>query len=347
MASLFRRSNGIYYLVTIVNGKQVWRSTGCKTKAQALKWLSGSEQQIPFEEPIPTGILLSEFRTQFLQYAKSNLSPKTVDLYRSGFSQFLKIVGDRPLSGYSVRDVETFKIERLKTVSPVKVNIDFRTLRASFNIAVNWELVQVNPFLKVKEVRIPPKRPVYFTQEEFKKLLGTINQEWYRDIVRFAVSTMMRVGEIVNLRWSKVDLPNRLIHVENTIEFTVKTQRPRTIPMDEWVCLMLRKKARISELVFTFPSGRPLPIGYVSHRLKKWVRRAGLREELHFHSLRHTGATWLVQKDVPIFTVQQLLGHSRVDMTQIYSHLDVEHLRKPLQKIQDSIERSDSRGGLE
>jgi site-specific recombinase XerD len=103
--------------------------------------------------------------------------------------------------------------------------------------------------------------------------------------------------------------------------------------MDELTYLMLKKKERMGERVFTLPDGRPLRIGYVSSTFKKYVRKAGLNDKIHFHSLRHTGATWLVQRDVPIYSVQQILGHSRVDMTQIYSHLDVEHLRKPLEKL--------------
>ena len=108
--------------------------------------------------------------------------------------------------------------------------------------------------------------------------------------------------------------------------------------MDEMVFLMLKEKKRTCNKVFVFPDGRPGSVGYTSSRFKKFSRKAGLRDEIHFHSLRHTGATWLVQRDVPICTVQQLLGHSRVDMTQIYSHLEIEHLRKPQAKIAELLD---------
>jgi integrase len=233
--------------------------------------------------------------------------------------------------------MEEFKSVRLSQVSPVKVNIDFRTLRAAFNIAVSWGIIEENPFKRVKQVRVPQVRPAYLTQEEFARVIAAIPTDWFREIVRFAVATMMRLGEIVNLRWESVDLARRIILVENTSEFRTKTRKSRAIPMDELVFHTLRTREHLSDRVFTFPSARPLSVGYVSRTFKKYALKAGVSDEIHFHSLRHTGATWLVQKDVPIYSVQQILGHSRVDMTQIYSHLDVEHLRKPLAKMAEML----------
>jgi integrase len=232
--------------------------------------------------------------------------------------------------------VESFKSARLGKVSTVKVNIDFRTLRAAFNIAMSWGLITENPFRKCKQIRVPHQRPAYLTHEEFTQLMKVVPNTWFKDIIRFAVATMMRLGEIVNLRWDSVKLERRIILVENSGEFRTKTHKTRAIPLDELIRLMLVKKTRQGSNVFTFPDGRPLSVGYVSSRFKQYVRKAKLSEEFHFHTLRHTGATWLVQRDVPIYSVQQILGHSRVDMTQVYSHLDVEHLRKPLEMMTGS-----------
>jgi integrase len=248
------------------------------------------------------------------------------------------LIGDFPLEVYTSQMVEKFKILRLKKVSPVKVNIEFRTLRSAFNIAINWGLISENPFKRCKQIRVPQKRPVYLTQDEFHQLMSAIDLEWFNDVVRFAIATMMRAGEIVNLEWDSVDFDRRLIRVENTDQFRIKTHKSRAIPMDEMVFLMLKEIKRTCNKVFVFPDGRPVSVGYISSRFKKFARKAGLRNEIHFHSLRHTGATWLVQRDVPIYTVQQLLGHSRVDMTQIYSHLEIEHLRKPQGKIVELLD---------
>jgi len=200
--------------------------------------------------------------------------------------------------------------------SNTKVNIDFRSLKSVFGTAVNWNLLQENPFKRCKQVRLPQMRPTYLTPDDFQKLLSVIQYDWYRDLVRFAVSTMMRVGEIVNLKWSSIDLERRLILVENTETYRTKTRKGRVVPMNEWIYYFLVQKERKSEYVFTFPDGKSLRVGYVSTRFTKYVRKAPIDQKIHFHSLRHTGATWLVQKDVPIFTVQNILGHSSIATTQ-------------------------------
>lgn len=330
MASLFRRSNGVYYLISFQDGRRIWRSTGCTTKEEALKSVLRSERRFQRQAPLR----LVQFRELIVAYAKANLAPTTVQLYRSAIDKLGDLIGSLPLAKYTPQLAEEFKILRFKQVSPVKVNIDLRTLRAAFNVALTWNLLPDNPFKKCKQLRVLPKRPAYLSMEEFHKLIAVIDREWFKDLVRFAVATMMRAGEIVNLQWNSVDLKRRIIFVENTNEFKTKTYKARVVPMNEWVYYMLKTKARMNEKVFTFPDGKSFSVGYVSSRFKKYVRKAAVREDIHFHSLRHTGATWLVQKDVPIYTVQQLLGHSSIALTEIYSHLEVDHLRKPMEKLE-------------
>lgn len=142
-------------------------------------------------------------------------------------------------------------------------------LRAALNIAVNWDLIVNNPFRKCKQLRIPPQKPIYLTHEEFNKITVIIELDWYKDIIIFAVSTMMWLGEIINLQWRYVDLERREITVENTDEFWVKTHKPRTIPMNEWVFHMLNNKSNRIGRVFTFPDGKASPKCYVSHKFKK------------------------------------------------------------------------------
>jgi integrase len=260
-------------------------------------------------------------------------------LYGYALRDLIRLIGDHPLKEYTPQMVEQFKVKRLEEVSDVKVNIDFRTLRAAFSLAVKWGLIPDNPFKKCKQLRIPFRRPVYLTPDEYQKVVSAIDKDWFRDIVRFAVSTMMRLGEIVNLRWSSVDFDRQIIYVENSADFRTKTRKQRILPMDDWTLEVLQRKERISDFVFTFPDAKRLQIGYVSSRFKKYVRKAAIRPDIHFHSLRHTGATWLVQNAVPIYTVQQILGHSTIQMTQVYSHLEAADLKQPLSRISEVLGR--------
>jgi site-specific recombinase XerD len=90
---------------------------------------------------------------------------------------------------------------------------------------------------------------------------------------------------------------------------------------DEALAVLLSRRERMqTELVFTH-RGRALKPDYVSHSFKKAVRLAGLPDTLHFHSLRHTFASWLVQGGVSLYQVARLLGHSSTAVTEKYAHL--------------------------
>ncbi len=139
--------------------------------------------------------------------------------------------------------------------------------------------------------------------------------------------------EVIILEQFRTPLFKYLNYIENTDSFRTKTLKSRVIPMDELTHLALSKKKRASEYVLTFPDEHPLSEGRVSLLFKLHCRKAGIRQEIHFRSFRHTEATWLVQNNVSLFNVQRLLGHSKIEVTEMSSHLEVGHLRKPLETL--------------
>ena len=148
MASLIKRSNGIYYSITYVNGRRVWKSIGTISRSKALLLLERNETE---SSKKPKAITLEQFRTPLFGYLKANLAPTTVMLYDQAFKNFSRIVGDLALARYTPLMIEEFKIRRLAEVSTVKVNIDFRNLKAAFNHGINWGLLTENPFRKCKQ----------------------------------------------------------------------------------------------------------------------------------------------------------------------------------------------------
>ena len=97
--------------------------------------------------------------------------------------------------------------------------------------------------------------------------------------------------------------------------------------------ILPRKLLSLNRLTEKASLGQRLNGGSLSRRFKKYARKCGLSEGIHFHSLRRTEASWLVQSGVPLFSVQKILGHSSPIVTQIYSHLAEEHLREAVERI--------------
>jgi len=334
-SSLFKRSNGIWYILYYSEGgRRSWHSTGERNKPAALAKLSAF---IHNQQPRTTReITLSTFSREFLGWATSSYSRDTIALYSRTLAYLRANVGDVRLSEITPRHLDRFKAVRLTAVNPSTVHIELRTLRAAFYTAVRWELLTVNPLKNVSLPRLDQEDPSYFTPGEFRKLHDALPAGWFRDLVQLAVMTGLRRGELVHLRWDQVALERRLLTVQGNGSFRTKGGRIRTVPLnDPAVQVFLRRLSeRSADHVFSV-NGRPVSEDWITRKFREVLRGCGLRRELHFHSLRHTFATWLLQRGVPIYEVSRLLGHSSVTVTEIYSHVMPSELSGAVRKLDD------------
>jgi integrase len=231
--------------------------------------------------------------------------------------------------------LDKYKSKRLKEVKAVSVNVELRMLKSALNTAKRWKLLDQNPCYGVTLAPVPERSPVFFSVQDFQTLLDSIREGWLKDIVLFAVLTGMRKGEILTLGWENVDLQRRLVQIETTPSFKTKQGRRRTIPLNDAALYLLksRETRSTSNNVFTL-NDRQVNESWVTHLFKRYVRKAGLKDDrLRFHSLRHTHASWLVQGGATLYEVQRLLGHSSPKVTEIYAHLQPEHLHATVNKI--------------
>jgi integrase len=140
--------------------------------------------------------------------------------------------------------------------------------------------------------------------------------------VLFCAVTELRRGEIMNRKWEQFDLGRKIAHVVSDAKYRKKGGRQRILSTSDVCHALLSARAARSDGAFVFMrGGRPLYADALYRELKKYVRLLGLDGRLHFHSLRHTFASWLAQAIVSIYTLKELLGHSSIQTTQVYSHL--------------------------
>lgn len=322
MGSLIRRHNGYYYGVFSQRGKRVWRSLNTQSldEAQAA-YAQTSTEFISYKR-----ITISEFRSHLRAILEGTLAPGTVEIYDRALSSLESTIGNRPLKSINPFQVDTFKAKRSKEVSLTTVHIEFRTLKAAFSRAVAYGFVEQNPFLLTKNISLPQRDPSFITKEDFARLLAVVDCPQMRAIILLAVCTMMRQGELVNLRWSDVNLQSGVIRLPAR-----KTKTPRTVFLNRSALKVLASLPRNSEYVSTGASGKKLCGRSVSRKFKKYARAAGLPESIHYHSLRHTGATWLVQNNVPLPYVKDVMGHANISTTMVYAHTDAVHLKDSVQ----------------
>ena len=282
----------------------------------------------------PKNITLEAFMKEFLEYSSGVHSCKTQKTHRTAFREFIRVEGNKPLSSIGVREIEHFLSKKKLEASEWTARKYYGSLAAAFEKAVQWELIKVNPFKKVKKPKPPESMPLYFSEKEFNALLSIIDERDFKELCVLALLTGLRLGEILSLRWNDVDSIDKIIFVRNSDTFTTKSRRNRVVPISEELYKLLTdRKENIrseSDFVFHDMKGNQLKEKTVSQKFKKYVRRAKLNDKLHFHSLRHSFATHLVKKGVPLFAIQKLLGHSTSKTTEIYSHLLPQQLHKEI-----------------
>lgn len=281
---------------------------------------------------------IMEFRAHLLDLYQGDYRPGTLEIYGRALRSLANILGDRPIKSVNVLQVDTFKSRRRKEVADTTVKIEFRTLKAAFNHALKYNFIEENPFMRTKNINSTCKDAAFLTKEQFRRLLAVVDNNQMRSIIVLAVCTGMRRGEIVNLRWVDVHPEDGLIRLTNRADFVTKSKRPRTVFLNSHALTVLEELPHTSEYVFPKSDGTKLCAHSLSRQFKKHVRKAGLPQEIHFHSLRHTAATWLVQLHVPITFVKKFMDHSAIETTMRYEHVDNPHLLESLQVVSGFLE---------
>ncbi len=274
---------------------------------------------------------LSEFRSWAIEYGDTNFSRKTAEWYKNAFDALMKHIGDKDVEKVKPIDLETFKTKRKKEVTDSTVNINLRAIESCFRKAFELELIAKNPASGIKPIREVEQAPLYLTEEDTKKfLLATQREPWLGKVVLCAMQTGLRRGEITNLRKSDVDIPNRVIHVHSTANYRVKFGKMRIVTLND-VALQIvaeRMKTPNTQVLFADEHGKEIRPDLLTKKFRKYIRETALNKKYHFHSLPHSFGSLLCQNNVPLRDIQELMGHSRITVTEKYAHVSPEHLHK-------------------
>lgn len=221
------------------------------------------------------------------------------------------------------RDCIQHFIEKRKGdgVANATINRALTLLRAVLRRAMrHWEwLDKVPHFAMLPE---PKRRVRWLTKDEAKRLLDELPPH-LEAMARFTLATGLRDRNVTQLEWSQVDFERQCawIHADQT-----KAQKPIPVPLNKEAMDVLHSQlGRHKVYVFTF-RGKPV-FRANNHAWRNALARAGIKD-FRWHDLRHTWATWHVQKGTPLYVLQELGGWSSYEMVKRYAHFSVEHLAK-------------------
>ncbi len=312
----------------------------------------------PDKHAVPDNLKWFEFRIEYERYIRSTLSEAYWASVKASNLHFERYFGrDILLKNIGLKEAENYIVD-LQSKVKKGYRVYFRNTKAMFNKAMDWSYIEQNPFLKVKLPRKQDLKPLFLGPQELANVSGHIKHATIREMINFGFYTGCRLSEIVTLTWKNVSLANRTITIGDE-SFITKTRKQRTIPLCDQVFNLLTERLRVSRFgddcngeniinmqqrekyVFANTKGAMISKDYASKRFKKACSAAGLDSGFHFHTLRHSFASNLVQLGVPLYTVKELLGHSSIVTTQIYSHLNMNSLRDAVKVFNPSPSRNE------
>ena len=221
-------------------------------------------------------------------------------------------------------------------LAPKTVNNHLTILRRILSLATEWGVLTHIP--AVKWLKVPEPEFDFLDFEEAVRLEKGASGEWAA-MITVGLTTGLRQGELLALRWEDVDLVGGRLLVRRAVARgvvgTPKSGKSREIPLNEKAHATLKRQRHLrGELVFCDDAGRMLRKGACKWPLWSACKRAGLRR-IGWHTLRHTFASHLVMRRAPLKAVQELLGHSTIEMTMRYSHLSPD-VRKDAVRLLDT-----------
>lgn len=284
------------------------------------------------------------FREKYKPIAKTNKKPESWRKEQEHFNNWLK----PELGHLPFKKIATFNLEKVKKKmldkgrAPRSIQYVFATFRQVWNYAKSHDIVQEeSPTKKVKLPKVENKRVRFFTHDEADKLLTKLKEksQQLHDMTLLSLHTGVRAGEIFSMTWGVVDLDNGSIQIRDA------KGRPRHVYLTKATREMLTELydgENPMDLLFKDRNGKQ--IAAISNSFDRVIDDLGFnkgvtdrRDRVTFHTCRHTFASWHVQNGTDLYTVKDLLGHSTIQLTERYSHLRPDGLKKAAQMFDEKI----------
>lgn len=278
--------------------------------------------------------------TEYLEYEK-RFSKHTIISYRTDLNQFcvyLKAIYDslkwKDVTHIHIRSWMVTLIEKKQTAK--SINRKVSTLRSFYNFLRKQDIVSENPTLKIVTPKIPKRLPNYVLENQIEKVFDVIPIDDFEDkrnrlIIEVLYQTGMRKNELMNLKDNDIDFGNAMLKVLG------KGNKERYIPLTDKLKIKLIKwidyrkdtlKASEEDFLFQTLKGKQLYPKAIYNIVKSYLSTVTTAEKKSPHILRHSFATHLLNRGADLNAVKELLGHSSLAATQVYTHNSIEKLKE-------------------
>ena len=263
------------------------------------------------------------------------LSPLTRENYARDIRLLLELVDKQ-----SLQDIQSHQIRRYiailhgRGLGGRSIARGLSAWRGFFDFLVQRHGFSSNPCVGMRAPKSPRTLPQALSTDQAVKLVSIEGDDALairdRAILELFYSSGLRLAELVGLNIGALDLQ------DGTVTVTGKGNKTRIVPVGSHASQAIRNWLQTRALIqgvdenalFTTQQGRRITARAVQYRIKQWAIKQGINSDAHPHMLRHSFATHVLQSSGDLRAVQEMLGHANISTTQVYTHLDFQHLAK-------------------
>ena len=333
---VYKHKNGKWYCRGRV--KQYRYHKCCKTtdKSEAKEFEDDLRQQLRQKT---RGVVTSKRDYTFVfmmelyvnVYKANNNSVRLAETYSKYlvkyFGEDTNVLNVRP------SDIEKFKNYMLsENKKKSTINRYLSAIKRAYNLMNRDELIDYNPTKYVSKFKEDNKRHIYLTREEWNELKDVL-PKYLLDIIMVALYTGLRKSNVLNLRWEYINLNDRtiIIPAENS-----KGKKEIVIPITNKLYELLLELEPQDEGYVFVNQDTGLPYKDLRKAMETCLKEVGI-DDFHFHDLRRTFGTWLLEEGVDIRTIQSLLGHADISTTERYLSISKDRNMLAINKLENII----------
>ncbi len=361
--SIYKRKDGSWCAQVTVSGRRLTKYS--KSQRECREWMKLTLAQIDSGITFSgANVSLAEYLEQWLQTVSPSVRPNTVFHYGQVVRMHIvPILGEIRLKDLRPDHIQgLYNRKSADGMSPRMVRLMHAILHRALNQALHMDLIPRNPTQATIKPKIPRKEMLTLTDSQVQTFLLAARGTRFEMIYLLALTTGLRAGELLGLRWTDLDWVSCRLQVKRQLQRLFGGQglvfsEPkssagrRVIVLGRYTLEKLREhyntqqlarqfagdRWQENDLIFTSTIGTPLDLRNVYREYKGILKQASL-PDLRFHDLRHTAATLMLQQGIHPKVVQERLGHSQISLTlDTYSHVLPSMQEDAAQKLDDLV----------
>ena len=278
-----------------------------------------------------------EYISEFLSYLELDLnySDNTIMSYDNDLKRLNKYFKNKSLLKLTVNDLVKY-ISSLRELSPSSISHMISTLKTFYSYFIKIDKIKVNPTDALKSPKLGLHLPEYLTMDEIDKILDIDIIDPFsarnKAILELMYATGLRISEVISLEFKNIDFEECIVRVMG------KGSKERIVPINDYALDALNTyleeyrplmvKTEVNNYLFLNNHGKQMTRQGIFKMIKAECLKKGITKDISPHTIRHTFATHLLENGADLRIIQELLGHSDISTTQIYTHLTNEELYK-------------------